>query len=156
MGSGTGWKVTYPVHTDYQGKALHFWISDLLSSKKQLKVYWGAQLWQILNLLSHYKSKAQIASGQGCEQCPWDCTKCNWKWENNGDKVIERGNACLSLFCVYSFVSLAGTCGGSLGTDNGTFTSTNYPANYTDNAKCTWIIHMLDGQRVMLNFTHFE
>ena len=40
--------------------------------------------------------------------------------------------------------------------DFGTITSPNYPANYPDDANCSWIIHATDGFAIELLFVDFN
>ncbi|XP_023016013.2 cubilin [Leptinotarsa decemlineata] len=56
----------------------------------------------------------------------------------------------------YTFIPEKNVCGGSYFTSAGVIKSPRYPEEYPTNRECTWIIHVMPGQQIMLNVTEFD
>ncbi|XP_072038178.1 uncharacterized protein [Amphiura filiformis] len=96
------------------------------------------------------------------QSCPTDIPACSGSYEflcNNGQCIYD-GLQCDTerdcqdgsdeLFCPIP------SCGGTLTATSGRITTPNYPYQYPNNAKCTWIIRGAEGTHIELRFTRFS
>ncbi|XP_072028090.1 CUB and sushi domain-containing protein 3-like [Amphiura filiformis] len=94
--------------------------------------------------------------------CPTDIPTCSGSYDflcNNGQCIYD-GFQCDTerdcqdgsdeLFCPIP------SCGGTLTATSGRITTPNYPYQYPNNAKCTWIIRGAEGTHIVLRFTRFS
>ncbi|XP_063410661.1 keratin-associated protein 5-5-like [Mytilus trossulus] len=92
---------------------------------------------------------------QCCEMplCTSD-TDCSCKTECDGviEGVERAGSCCDNLKCCKP---CTGVCGGNFTGLIGSFSSTNYPCNYSINQDCFYSISVSDGDKIKLTFTTF-
>ena len=64
-----------------------------------------------------------------------------------------------TLVCVFCVYFCIGSCGGEISIDfrsSATIRSPNYPSNYLENVRCSWVITAPQNSRVRLSFSDFE